>query len=158
LAQAGLVPTKEIITNAILQRADLVRVEPKGDRAVVQILIDGVAHAGPRLSKQQGHAVTQMMKLLAGLNTQQRQKAQAGGVRAEHHGTRFELRVTSAPTSEGAERLLVKIKNLTLAPQTPEAVGFTKELKAKIRELTSARQGIILVCGAASSGVSTTTF
>ena len=42
LAQAGLIPAKEMITDAILRRADQIRVEPKGDRSVVQLSIDGV--------------------------------------------------------------------------------------------------------------------
>lgn len=158
LAQAGLIPAKELVTDAILRRADQLRVEPKGDRAVVQMYIDGIAHQGSRLSKQQGHAVTQMMKLLSGLDIQQRRKPQSGGVRAELEGTKYELRVVSAPVADGVERLVVKIRNLDSAPRTAEDVGFSPEMKARVRELASMRKGIILICGSSSSGVSTTTF
>ena len=81
LAQAGLIPAKEIITDALSRRCEQLRIEPKGERAVVQLMVDGVAHAGGRLSKPQGHAITQMMKLLSGLDVQQRQRPQAGGLR-----------------------------------------------------------------------------
>jgi type IV pilus assembly protein PilB len=158
LAQAGLIPTKEIITDAILRRADQIRIEPKGDRALTQLSIDGIVYPGSRLSKQQGHAVTQMMKLLAGLDIQLRQKLQSGGVRAELQGTKYVLWVTSTPVAQGAERLSVKIRNLDRAPKTAEEVGFSKEMKEKIRELTAEKKGIILICGTPGSGVSTTTF
>jgi type II secretory ATPase GspE/PulE/Tfp pilus assembly ATPase PilB-like protein len=158
LAQAGLIPTKALITDAILRRADQLRIEPKGDRALTQLSIDGIVYPGGRLSKQQAHAVTQMMKLLSGLDIQLRQKPQSGGVRAELQGTKYELRVTSTPVAQGAERLSVKIRNLDRAPRTAEEVGFSKEIKAKIREMTAEKRGIILVCGAPGSGVSTTTF
>jgi type IV pilus assembly protein PilB len=158
LAQAGLIPTKEIITDAISRRCEQVRIEPKGERAVVQLMIDGVAHAGGRLSKAQGHAITQMMKLLAGLDVQQRQRSQSGGLRAQLGSTKFVLQVQSAPLQTGGERLSVKIRNVALAPKSPEEVGFSSELKDRIREHTSERKGILLVCGGPGSGVSTTTF
>jgi type II secretory ATPase GspE/PulE/Tfp pilus assembly ATPase PilB-like protein len=158
LAQAGLIPTKELITDAILRRADQIRLEPKGDRTLVQLSIDGVAYPASRLSKQQGHAVTQMVKLLSGLDVQQRQRPQSGGVRAELKGTKYELRVASTPVAEGTERLSVKIKNLDQAPRSAEEVGFSKQTKAKVRDLTSEKKGIVLVCGPPGSGVSTTVF
>lgn len=158
LAQAGLIPAKEIVTDALLRRADLLRIEPKGERALTQLSIDGITYPGNRLSKQQGHAVTQMMKLLSGLDIQLRQKPQSGGIRAELQGTKYELRVTSTPLPQGAERLTVKIRNLDRAPKTAEQVGFSKEVKERVRDLTSEKKGIILVCGAPGSGVSTTTF
>lgn len=158
LAQAGLIPAKEIITDAISRRCEQLRIEPKGERAVVQLMVDGVAHAGGRLSKPQGHAITQMMKLLAGLDVQQRQRSQSGGLRAELGGTKFVLQVHTAPLQTGGERLIVKIRNLALAPKTPEEVGFSKELKGRIRDLTSEKKGIFLVCGGPGSGASTTTF
>ncbi len=158
LAQAGLIPAKEIITDAITRRCEQLRIEPKGERAVVQLVIDGVAHAGGRLSKAQGHAITQMMKLLSGLDVQQRQRSQSGGLRAELAGTKFVLQVQASPLQTGGERLVVKIRNLALAPKSPEEVGFSSELKDRIRELTGQKKGIFLVCGGPGSGVSTTTF
>jgi type II secretory ATPase GspE/PulE/Tfp pilus assembly ATPase PilB-like protein len=158
LAQAGLIPTKELVTDALLRRADQLRIEPKGDRALTHLSIDGVSYPGSRLSKQQGHAVTQMMKLLAGLDIQLRQKPQAGGIKAELQGTKYELRVTSTPVAQGSERLTVKIRNLDRAPKTVDDVGFSKEMKERIRELTAQKKGIILVCGSPGSGVSTTMF
>ncbi|HEV8001377.1 MAG TPA: ATPase, T2SS/T4P/T4SS family [Planctomycetaceae bacterium] len=158
LAQAGLIPAKEIITDALSRRCEQLRIEPRGERAVVQLMIDGVAHAGGRLSKPQGHAITQMMKLLSGLDVQQRQRAQSGGLRAELAGTTFVLQVQTTPLQAGGERLAVKIRNLALAPKSPEDVGFSTELKERVRELTSEKKGIFLVCGGPGSGVSTTTF
>jgi type II secretory ATPase GspE/PulE/Tfp pilus assembly ATPase PilB-like protein len=158
LAEAGLIPAKELITDALSRRCEQLRIEPKGERAVVQLMIDGVAHAGGRLSKPQGHAITQMMKLLSGLDVQQRQRPQSGGLRAELAGTKYVLQVHTAPLQTGGERLAVKIRNLALAPKSPEEVGFSREVKERVRELTAERKGIFLVCGGPGSGVSTTTF
>jgi type II secretory ATPase GspE/PulE/Tfp pilus assembly ATPase PilB-like protein len=158
LAEAGLIPAKELITDAISRRCEQIRIEPKGERAVVQLIVDGVAHAGGRLSKPQGHAITQMMKLLSGLDVQQRQRSQSGGLRAELAGTKFILQIHTTPLQTGGERLAVKIRNVAKAPKSPEDVGFSSELKDQVRELTANRKGIFLVCGGPGSGVSTTTF
>ncbi len=93
---------------------------------VVQMVVDGMAHAGGRLSKPQAHAITQMMKLLAGLDVQQRQRSQAGGLRAELAGTKYILQVLTTPLQTGGERLIVKIRNLALAPKSPDEVGFSR--------------------------------
>ena len=62
----------------------------------------------------------------------------------------------AALVGQGAERLTVKIRNLASAPKTAEDVGFSKELKQRVREITSEKKGIILACGGPGSGVSTT--
>ena len=87
LMEIGLVPAKEIVSDAMLRRAETVRVETKGAAAVVRLYIDGIAYPGGRLPKQEAHAVTQMLKLLAGLDVKQRKAKQKGGIKAEFQET-----------------------------------------------------------------------
>ncbi len=158
LAQAALVPTKELITDALLRRAEGVRIDPKGDRAIVTLMIDGVPYSGGRMPKQQGHAVTQMTKLLSGLDINERKKPQSGGVRAELENKKYELRVKSAPAEGGVERLSISVRDLSVKMETPEELGFPPEMKAKIREMTSHKKGILLGVGPSGSGTSSTTY
>ncbi len=95
--QAGLIPAKEIVTDAISRRCDQLRIEPKGERSLVQLWSTVLPIPGSRLSKQQAHAITQMIKLLAGLDVQQRQQPQSGGLRAELAG--YEIHPTSPDDS-----------------------------------------------------------
>jgi type II secretory ATPase GspE/PulE/Tfp pilus assembly ATPase PilB-like protein len=158
LAEAGLVPAKELITDALLRRADRIRLEPKGNRAVVTLYVDGIAYPGGRMPRPQGLAVTQMIKMLAGLDVRERTKKQSGGLKAELQDTPYELRVEAAPLGEGAERLTVTCRNLKEHLESPEELGFTENMKALIRKKTAARKGLILVCGPPYSGVTTTTY
>ena len=66
LVQAGLVKAKEIVTDALMKRAEMIRLEPKGQAAVATFYIDGIPTPGARMPAQTGLAVTQMLKLLAG--------------------------------------------------------------------------------------------
>lgn len=156
LARAGLVPAKDLLTNAVSRRADTIIVEPKGNRSLVRFYIDGVAYPGARLPVKQGLAVTQMVKLLAGLDIQQRRKPQTGGIKAELSEVPYELAVESTPIAEGAERLTVRVRNLKQKLETPDEVGFSDTMKARIRELSAAKQGAILACGPPHSGTTTT--
>ncbi len=154
LAEAGLVPAKQMVSDAIRRRAESIRVEPKGNATIVALLIDGMKYSGGKMPKQRGLAVTQILKLLSGLDVKQRTKPQSGGVKAEFQQTPYELRVSSIPT-QGGERLSIQLTNLNEPLDKPDEMGFTQELKEKIRELTNDRRGCLLVCGPPQSGVST---
>ncbi len=156
LAQAGLVPTKQLITDGLIRRAELIRVEPKGERSQVTMQVDGIAYSGGKLSKQQTLAVTQMMKLLSGLDPKLRGKPQSGGLKAEYHLIPYELLVDVAPLPEGVERLTIRSKNLKLKLNTVEDLGFGPAIKQLVRDLTSKRHGITIICGPPNSGTSTT--
>lgn len=157
LAQAALVPTKELITDAILRRAEMIRLDPKGNAALVRLYVDGVPYPAARMPRQQGSAVTQMIKLLAGLDIKERGSAQRGGLKAEHDDVKYELRVQVAP-GEGAERLIVRIENLKTRPEKPEELGFSPRLREKLRDITTEHPGALLCVGPPNSGLTTTTF
>src|SRR4051794_11148857 len=90
LVQVALRPTKNLITEGIERRAEMMRLDVKGERAQVAIAIDGMPYAGSRMTKQQAIAVNQMVKVLCGLDARVRGKPQSGGVKAEFHGTKYE--------------------------------------------------------------------
>lgn len=158
LAQLGLGPAKSVITNALLRRANAVRIEPKGDRAVIMLSIDGVPYPGGQMPAKKGLAVTQMIKLLSGLNPRERGKPQSGGCRAEFQETPYELRVDSTPLKGGAERLTVRVRNLKEKRETPADLGIPEEMRKTLREMASHRSGALLTCGPPNSGTSTTSF
>lgn len=157
LAEAALIPAKELVTDGLSRRAERVRLEPKGKAGVVTLSVDGQAYSGGKMPLQQAVAVVQMIKLLAGLDIKERAKPQSGGIKAQFQEVPYELTVNVAPTPEG-ERLTISARNLKVKMDTPDDLGFTPWLKDKIREITGAKQGILLVCGGPFSGVSTTTF
>ncbi len=64
LVSAGLMRAKEIVTDGLDRRAGQIRLEPKGERTLISFVVDGMPFAGDRISKQEGLAVTQVLKLL----------------------------------------------------------------------------------------------
>lgn len=156
LAEAGLVPAKQLVSDALARRAETVRLEPKGKVAVSTFFVDGVPYPGVRMPAQAALAVTQMLKLLAGLDVRERSKPQSGGIRAEFAETPYELRVDSVPLKTGGERLTVRARNTKIRLETPDDLGFSSELKTKIRETAGEKEGLMLAAGPPGSGVTTT--
>ena len=158
LAQVGLIPAKEIVTDAIERRAETVRLDVKGERASTTFYIDGVAFAGTKMPRPQAVAITQMLKLLCGLDPKLKTQVQNGGVKCEFDGTPYEVTIETAPQADGTERLTARVRNLKIKIGTMEEAGFSAATKAQVRELTSKKRGVVLITGQPGSGVTTTAF
>src|SRR5690606_33523478 len=117
-----------------------------------------VPYPGERLPKQEALAITQILKLLAGLDIKERKRPQSGGINTEYQERKYLLLIDSAPLKEGGERLIVRARPLEGQPETPDELGFSENLRVRIRELTSQRQGVVLTCGLPNSGVTTLAF
>ena len=158
LVQAALRPTKDLITEGLERRAEVIRMDIKGEKAQCALSIDGMPYAGPRMPKSQANAVIQMLKVLCGLDPRVRGKPQSGGVKAEFQGVKYELTVEFSPQADANERLTIRVRNLSVKLETPNDLGFSDSLKQTIRDLTSRRHGLIICCGPSGSGVTTTTY
>lgn len=158
LVQAGLNPAKELVTDGLSRRAETIRVEPKGERSQVAFLVDGMPYAGGKLTKPQGLAITQMLKLLAGLDIKVRNQPQSGGLKAQWNELPYELIVQTKPQQDGSELLTVKTRALKGAILSPDELGMSDDLKKKIRTWTSQHKGLSLSVGAPNTGVTTTAF
>ena len=112
LARAGLIPTKEIISDALSRRAHTVILEPKGPKTAIRMVVDGIGYSGGAIPSKRGQAVTQMMKLLAGLDIQDRSNPQSGGIKVEFDEKPYELYVDSAPVKPGIERIRIRAQNM----------------------------------------------
>lgn len=155
LVQAGLVPAKELVSDALSRRAEIIRVEPKGKVAAVTLFVDGIPSPPTRMAPQTANAITQMLKLLAGLDIQIRDAKQSGGINAEYEEIPYVVRVDVSPVEGGGERLLVRCQNAKIQLETPKDLGFSEELQSKIREIGSSKQGVMLAVGPPMSGVTT---
>jgi type IV pilus assembly protein PilB len=155
LASAALIPAKELITDAIMRRANRLRVEPKGQRAAVAMSIDGMNYPGDPLPGKQALAITQMVKLLAGLNIQERNQQQKGGIVADLEGHPYQLLVQADPVGGGLERLTIGIRDKKVSLERPQEIGIPDAIREQIRTRTGHRKGVFVVCGPPFTGVTT---
>ncbi len=156
LVEAGLVRSKDVVTDAMALRADSVKIEPKGPGGLVTISIDGIPQSGGKLSKPETLAITQVLKLVAGLDSKERTKPQQGGLKAEFEGKKYVLRVSSTPVPEG-ERLLVRIQDAAQKLDTLTEMGMGEPMRQRLRDIL-VQPGVILAVGSPGSGTTTTMF
>ncbi|MFN0052602.1 MAG: ATPase, T2SS/T4P/T4SS family [Planctomycetales bacterium] len=156
LVEAGLMAAKDLVTDALDRRADTVRIEPKGTQSVVTILVDGLPYPGGKLGKQEGMAITQMLKLLAGLDIKLRTAPQSGAIKAEFDSKPYLLAIQSSPVADG-ERLLIRVTDQKIKLDQPGEIGMGEDLRVKLRDLCSST-GVLLAVGPPGTGTTTTLF
>ncbi len=155
LVQAALVPTKQMISDALSRRSHTILMEPREGRMGIRFVVDGIPYPAAAVPGQKGMAMIAMIKLLAGLDPNDRKSPSSGGIKAEYTGLPFHLYVETVPAGNGAERCRIKVENKKVSRTKPSDVGFPDHLKTRIREITSERSGVVLVCGPPDSGVTT---
>jgi type II secretory ATPase GspE/PulE/Tfp pilus assembly ATPase PilB-like protein len=156
LVQAGLVRAKELVSEGMSRRAEMIRLDTKGQAAVAALFVDGVPYPAGKMPAQAALAITQMLKLLAGLDIKVRDKPQSGGINAEYSEKKWIVKVDAQPVPGGPERLIVRIEDPKVKLEKPEEIGLTKSIREKVREISSQRVGVILAAGPPMSGVSVT--
>ncbi|QDT18099.1 ATPase, T2SS/T4P/T4SS family [Alienimonas californiensis] len=157
VARVGLGPAREMISDALSRRGEMVRLDTRGPAAAVRTYIDGVAYPGGRMPARQAAAITQVLKLLAGLDVKVRDQPQSGGIKADLDGVKYVLRIDTEPAGQ-TERLTVRAENQNEKLEKPEELGFPPDLKELIREMAGGAKGGLFIVGPPLSGVTTTTF
>ena len=153
LAQVGLERAKIMVSDGIRRRANIIRIEHKADKAGVFLVIDGIPYPANRLSRAEAVAITQVMKLLAGLNMNEKSTTQSGGMTGILDEKKYTLFVETSPMGGGLERLVVRVIDQKVVLEKPEQLGFSTEIRKKIREFTSNKQKLTLAAGPRASGV-----
>ena len=155
LVQIALVPVKQMISDALSRRAHTILLEPREGRVAIRFVIDGVAYPAAAVPGQKGAAMVQMVKLLSGLDINDRRTAQSGGMKAEYERIPYHLMVETAAVGGKAEKIRIKVDNRKVVRQKPQEIGFPDHLKTKIRHYSGERSGVILICGPPDTGVTT---
>lgn len=153
LVKAALVPAKKMISDALSRRAETIILEPTKGRVALRFVVDGIPYPAGALPGQRGMAMIQMIKILAGLNPQERNESQSGGIFAEFADTKFQLLTETTPLQPGVERMRIRVVNPKISYISPGPAGMPEELATLLRSFTEDSKGLILACGPAESGV-----
>ncbi|MEO2013339.1 MAG: ATPase, T2SS/T4P/T4SS family [Fuerstiella sp.] len=153
LVKAALVAVKKMISDGLSRRAHTILLEPSQGRVTIRFVVDGIPYPAGAIPGQRGMAMIQMIKVLAGLNPQERNEPQSGGINAEFEEVRYELLAETVLLKPGVERLKIRVENPKITYLKPADAGMPEEVSRQIRGYTEDSKGIILVCGPPESGV-----
>ena len=123
LVKAALVPVKKMISDGLSRRAHSILLEPSQGRVTIRFVVDGIPYPAGAIPGQRGMAMIQMIKVLAGLNSQERNEPQSGGINAEFEEVRYELLTDTVLLKPGVERLKIRVENPKITYLKPADVG-----------------------------------
>jgi general secretion pathway protein E len=146
-----------LFSYAFDQRASDVHIEPKREKSVVRMRIDGALHKVYELPKNVHNAIVSRIKNLSRLDMAEKRKPQDGRIKMDKEGVEAEIRVSSVPVAFG-EKLVMRIMDPDILFQDLEKLGFSPMDLIRYQQFIGLPHGIALVCGPTGSGKSTTLY
>jgi len=142
---------------AFEQRASDIHLEPKRDKGIVRLRIDGMLHITYTMPLVVHNAVVSRLKSLSRLNIAERRRPQDGRIKLKDRDRDVEVRVSTVPVAFG-EKAVLRVLNPEVLFQEIEKLGFTAGDLIHYREFLERPHGIILVTGPTGSGKTTTLY
>ena len=146
-----------ILRESIEKNASDIHIEPRFEKIVVRIRIDGALNKLIELPKKiYPHLVTRI-KILSGLDISEKRLPQDGRFSFNFLGEKIDIRVATTPTGN-AEKIVLRILDIQRISYTPEGIGLLGKNYEKVMSLISQPSGLILICGPTSSGKTSTLY
>ncbi len=139
------------------QRASDIHIEPKRERTLVRMRIDGVLHPVYELPKAVHSAIVSRIKNMSRLDISEKRRPQDGRIKIERDGKAVEIRVSVIPVAFG-EKMVMRLMDPDILFQDLEQLGFSPKDLIRYNRFIDRPHGIILVCGPTGSGKSTTLY
>lgn len=146
-----------IITNAILEGASDIHVEPKEESLRVRYRIDGILHHKTDLPVSLAPSLASRIKVLCKLDIAEKRKHQDGRIHAQVMDKEVDLRVSVYAAAFG-ENIVIRILYRKSELIDIDQLGITPQNKVRLMKILDEPSGVILVTGPTGSGKTTTLY
>ena len=147
-----------LMFNAVKERASDIHIEPGEKDVIVRYRIDGVLYETRRAARQFVPSIISRVKIMAGLNIAEKRLPQDGRIRRKIAGKDIDMRVATAPTVKGGERITIRLLDRETVLHDLADIGFGEDHLTAMNELIRRPHGILLVTGPTGSGKTTTLY
>jgi general secretion pathway protein E len=160
-------PVVKLVTSTLYDalkcRASDIHLETSARGLVVKYRIDGVLAIAKSVDGiDVADQVVSRVKVMSELDIAERRIPQDGRFKARRDGREIDLRVSIMPSVFGEDAVLRILDKQALSDEirglTLDALGFEKDLKKELRELSNEPHGMLLVTGPTGSGKTTTLY
>lgn len=142
---------------AFNERASDIHIEPKRDKTLIRLRIDGVLHNIYSLPRAIHAAFVSRLKGMARMDIAEKRRPQDGRIKTSKDGREVELRVSSLPVAFG-EKIVIRVFDPQMLIQELEGIGFPDDDLRHWRNFIARPHGLILVTGPTGSGKTTTLY
>ena len=151
----------QIIINAIDTKASDIHIEPRLSGYIVRYRKDGMLQKVLDIPPKVETSVIARFKVLSRMNIAEHRRPQDGTFSIKYKNDSYDFRINTLPVS-GKEKVVIRVLapavSLNAADKNISLVGGTDEDIAKIKNMVSCPNGIILTSGPTGSGKTTTLY
>jgi general secretion pathway protein E len=142
---------------AFEQRASDIHIEPKREKNIVRLRIDGILHTTYSVPPVVHNAMISRIKSLSRLDIAEKRRPQDGRIKLQDRDREVEIRVSTIPVAFG-EKAVLRILNPEVLFQNLEQLGFVTPDLLRYRALLARPHGMILFTGPTGSGKTTSLY
>jgi type II secretory ATPase GspE/PulE/Tfp pilus assembly ATPase PilB-like protein len=150
----AFVPARELLDDAMSQRATHVMLDFSAESVSVKHQIDGVWHERPAMERADADPILEVFKGVAALKINDRRSRQSGKFGIQIGKDKYTCKVTTAGT-QGGERALLQIEAVKLLFKTREELGMRAKMGEQLEELLQ-QPGLIVFASLPGGGLTTT--
>ena len=147
-----------LLFSSVKERASDIHIEPGEKEVSVRYRIDGVLYEKRRAARQFLPSIIARVKIMAGLNIAEKRLPQDGRIRRKIAGKDIDMRVATAPTVKGGERITIRLLDRENILHDLADIGFGDDHLRMMDDLIHRPHGILLVTGPTGSGKTTTLY
>ncbi len=146
-----------LLRYAFDQRASDIHIEPKREKCLVRLRIDGVLHTVHTFSRRVHTAIISRIKTLARMDIAEKRLPQDGRIKTQYNELTVELRVSTLPVAFG-EKAVMRIFDPALVEKSLGELGMMGDDLTAVENFLERPHGIFLVTGPTGSGKTTTLY
>jgi MSHA biogenesis protein MshE len=146
-----------LFEDAVQVSASDIHIEPDENIVRIRMRVDGFLQEQIIEGRNIAPALSQRLKLLAGLNIAEKRLPQDGRFNITVRNVPIDVRLSTMPIQHG-ESIVMRLLNQVSGLLNLDAVGMPKEMLVNFRKLIKRPKGMILVTGPTGSGKTTTLY
>ncbi|MFC5466748.1 GspE/PulE family protein [Lederbergia graminis] len=147
----------QILTNALVQRASDIHIDPQESKVVIRYRVDGLLRVERKVPKNMQNMLISRVKIMANMDITEYRIPQDGRIRTNIDLRPIDLRVSTLPTVYG-EKIVLRILDLRNVLNDINRIGFNELNLQRFKQLIEQPTGIILISGPTGSGKSSTLY
>jgi type II secretory ATPase GspE/PulE/Tfp pilus assembly ATPase PilB-like protein len=149
----GYVPTKDLLAEMFDRRGDALMLECTATSVAVRFQIDGVLHNVDPRDRNSGDMIVAVLKMMAGLDANERVKRQLGTLAADYHGNHYFCKLQCQGVENG-ERIIAQFRPTKAPVHTLEELGMRPKTQEQLKELLGRSAGFVIFSSMPSGGLS----
>ncbi|MFK9091290.1 GspE/PulE family protein [Bacillus salipaludis] len=147
----------QFLTNAVIQRASDIHIDPQETKVIVRYRIDGVLRNEKVLPKSMQSVLTARIKIMSNLDITEHRIPQDGRIKINLDFHPVDLRVSTLPTVYG-EKIVMRLLDMGSTLNDLNKLGFNALNMKRFNEMIEKPTGIVLITGPTGSGKSSTLY